>query len=290
MPKMKYTVKDSVFTFLFKLPEYTRQLYLALHPEDKEVKEDDCKIITIENILTTNIYNDLGFQVRDKLILLVEAQSTFSLNIVLRLLLYLATTYQEYVDLHKLDLYSTKPIIIPRPELYVVYTGNEDVRDTLRLSDLYEGHGDAELTAHILKYKGTHSIIDQYISFCKISDEQRKKHGYTIHAVEETIRICIEQNILAPFLLSRQKEVHDIMTTLFNQEKITQIREYNIEQENLKKGMEKGMEKGIEKGMRALITSMRKLDIDKGIVLQQIMEEFELSEELAKEKLEQYWV
>ena len=32
MSKMKYTLKDSVFTFIFKQPEYTRQLYLVLHP------------------------------------------------------------------------------------------------------------------------------------------------------------------------------------------------------------------------------------------------------------------
>lgn len=34
MADMKRNVKDSVFTYLFKQPEYTRQLYLALHPED----------------------------------------------------------------------------------------------------------------------------------------------------------------------------------------------------------------------------------------------------------------
>ncbi len=285
MPNMKYTVKDSVFTFLFKLSEYAHQLYLTLHPNDKEVKEEDCKIITLENILTTDIYNDLGLLVRDKLILLVEAQSTFSLNIVLRLFLYLAMTYQEYVDLHTLDLYSTKPVVIPRPELYVVYTGDKKVPEILRLSDLYEGLGDAELTVHVLQYKGTHSIIDQYISFCKIADEQRKKHGYTKRAVEETIRICIEQDILVPFLRSREKEVHDIMTTLFSQERLMQIHDYRIGQEK----KEEGLNEGIEKGICALINSLRSLAIDKETALQQIVNQFELSEELAKEKIEQYW-
>ena len=41
MPDMNRSVKGSVFTFLFKQPEYTRQLYLALHPEDTGVKESD---------------------------------------------------------------------------------------------------------------------------------------------------------------------------------------------------------------------------------------------------------
>ena len=30
MAEMKYTAKDSVFSFIFKQPENTRQLYLAL--------------------------------------------------------------------------------------------------------------------------------------------------------------------------------------------------------------------------------------------------------------------
>lgn len=37
--------------------------------------EADCKLVTLENILTTGIYNDVGLQVQDMLILLVEAQN-----------------------------------------------------------------------------------------------------------------------------------------------------------------------------------------------------------------------
>ena len=50
---------------------------------------------------------------RDKLILLVEAQSKFSINIALRMLLYLAATYKEYLEEHKLDLYGSKPVFYP---------------------------------------------------------------------------------------------------------------------------------------------------------------------------------
>ena len=134
MPDMNRSVKGSVFTFLFKQPEYTRQLYLALHPEDTGVKESDLKLVTLENVLSTGLYNDLGIQVRDQLILLVEAQSTFSINIALRMLLYLAGTYKTYIEEQKLDLYSSHPVEIPRPELYVVYTGGrKEVPEILRL-------------------------------------------------------------------------------------------------------------------------------------------------------------
>ncbi len=85
MAEMRYTIKDSVFTYVFKQPEYARKLYLALHPEDTDVTEADCRLVTLENVLTTGMYNDVGLQVRNVLILLVEAQSIFSVNIALRI-------------------------------------------------------------------------------------------------------------------------------------------------------------------------------------------------------------
>ena len=46
MADMKYTAKDSVFSFIFRQPENTRRLDLTLHPEDADVTETDCKLIT----------------------------------------------------------------------------------------------------------------------------------------------------------------------------------------------------------------------------------------------------
>ncbi len=77
--------------------------------------EADCRLVTLENVLTTGMYNDVGIQVRDILILLVEAQSVFSINTALRMLLYLATTYKEYVEERKLNLYGTFTSHDPSP-------------------------------------------------------------------------------------------------------------------------------------------------------------------------------
>lgn len=41
VPVMKRTIKDSVFTDLFKDKKYLIQLYQALHPDDKQTTEDD---------------------------------------------------------------------------------------------------------------------------------------------------------------------------------------------------------------------------------------------------------
>ena len=110
------------------------------------------------------------------------------------MLLYLAATYKEYVEECKLNLYGTAPVKIPRPELYVVYTGDRtDVPEALRLSDLYEGTGTVDVEVKALRGNGTGDIVDQYVRFCRISDEERKKHGRSRKAIEETLRRCMEE-------------------------------------------------------------------------------------------------
>jgi len=286
MADMKYTSKDSVFSFVFRQPENMRQLYLALHPEDTDVTEADLKLVTLEHVITNGMTNDLGFQVRDKLILLVESQAKYSVNIVLRVLLYLAATYKEYVDEHKLDLYGTRPVSIPRPELYMVYAGApRQLPEVLRLSDMYEGRGSAEVEVKVLRTTGTGSIVDQYIRFCEVSDEQRKKYGYTMKAAEETLRICCEENILMPFLASRQKEVRDIMVTLFDQERVAEIHDYNVAREARQEGHQEGREEGI----RAMVLTLKKFTTDKAIIVQELVRQFELLPQVAEEKVGRYW-
>lgn len=219
MPEPKRDIKDSVFTFLFSDIEYTKQLYLSLHPEDTDIRDEDFRLVTLENILAIGQYNDLGFQVRDKLILLVEAQSTFSPNIPLRMLMYLAKTYNEYIEEHQLSLYREKKVSIPRPELYVIYTGEKEAPDILRLSDMYEGSGSADLTVRVLRDGQPGDILSQYVDFCQVANEQVSLYGRTDEALMSTIQLCLEQGILVPFLDSRKKEVVDIMTRLFSQEK-----------------------------------------------------------------------
>ena len=81
MPMPKRDIKDSVFTFLFSDLEYTKQLYLSLHPEDTEIRDEDFKLVTLENILAIGQYNDLGFQVRDKLIYAAVKPSALAVGI-----------------------------------------------------------------------------------------------------------------------------------------------------------------------------------------------------------------
>ena len=64
------------------------------------------------------------------------------------------------------------------------------------------------------------NIINEYIVFWKVFNEQIKEHGMTKHAVTETIRICKDRNILKQYLSSKEVEVVTIMMSLFDDEQI----------------------------------------------------------------------
>lgn len=131
-PKRK--IRDSVFTNLFQDKKYLLQLYQALHPEDREVTEDEIKDVTIKNVLADTAYNDLGFSVGNRLMILVESQSTFTFNIIIRALMYLIQTYHEYFKRTDQNLYGSKKVTIPKPELYMIFTGErKDIPDTMFL-------------------------------------------------------------------------------------------------------------------------------------------------------------
>lgn len=63
-------------------------------------------------------------------------------------------------------------------------------------------------------------IVSQYVTFAKVYDEQRKKHGKTRTAILETIRICKDKNVLIEYLLEREKEVEAIMLAMYDEEEI----------------------------------------------------------------------
>lgn len=223
----KHKIKDSVFTNLFKDKKYLFQLYKALHPEDTNATEEQLTYVTIENILINGLYNDLGFMVGNRLVILTEAQSTWSVNIIIRVLLYLAQTYHDYLAQTKQPLYTSKQVQIPEPELYVIYTGERKERlAEISLSKEFFGGKECAVDVKVkMIYDGTVSeetgegdIINQYVIFTKVCNEQVKLYGRTKKAILETIRICKDRNVLREYLESREKEVVDIMMVLYDEE------------------------------------------------------------------------
>lgn len=238
----KHTVKDSIFTNLFGEKKYLIQLYQAIHPEDTETTEHELMDVTIKNILTDGLYNDLGFRVGDKILILVEAQSTWTMNIIVRILMYLAHTYHNYFEHEKMDLYSSKKVQIPKPELYVIYTGERTARpDFISLSEeFFHGQESAVEVKVKMLYGGKgNDIISQYVNFTKVYNEQLKQCGRTRKAIAETIRICKNKNVLKEYLEAREKEVVTIMMALFDEEQIMRNYVARKEREAVEKAVKK---------------------------------------------------
>ena len=255
---LKRTVKDSVFTDLFGQKRYLIQLYRSLHPEDAETSEDNISIVTIQNVITDGLYNDLGFLIKDKLVILVEAQSTWSPNIVIRAMMYLMRTYNDYFTERNMDLYASKKIALPCPELYVVYTGEKkDVPDSLSLShEFFAGQKPmVDATVRILRDGSKGDILSQYVAFTRVCKEQVALHGRTQKAVEEIVRICQTTDILAEYMKSREKEVKNIMFTLYDEEEILRRHDKTVAEEAKQQGISQGISQGIITSLRNLIAN-----------------------------------
>ena len=246
--KAKRTAKNSVFLDLFQDKKNLLKLYKTLHPEDTDATEDTLDIVTIDNVLTDNLYNDLGIMAgNNRLLLLLEAQSSWTVNILIRILLYLAQSYHEYFERTSQSLYKSKKVKMPKPELYVIYTGNKGRKpDTISLSkEFFNGADiDIEIKAKVIYESDKDNIINEYIVFCKVFNEQIKEHGMTKQAVTETIRICKDRNILKQYLSSKELEVVTIMMSLFDDEQIMRTYAKDMERETTKRNVLTMIERG----------------------------------------------
>lgn len=220
---VKHTIKDSVFTNLFKEKKYLVQLYHALHPERKGVTEEDIKEVTVSNVLVDDIYNDVGFMVGSTLLVLVECQATWTVNIIFRALMYLVQTYREYFRKTKQNLYKSKKLEMPEPELYVIYTGNRKTRpEEISLKEEFFDGKDICIDVKVkMVYDGRDGdIINQYVVFTKVCNEQVEVYGRTRKAIQEAVRICKDKNVLKEYLESREQEVVDMMMELYDEQEI----------------------------------------------------------------------
>ncbi len=255
-PTAKRTAKNSVFLDLFQDKKNLLALYKTLHPEDVDATEDELDIVTIDNVLTDNLYNDLGIMAgHDRLLLLLEAQSSWTMNILIRILLYLAQSYHEYFERTSQSLYKSTKVKMPKPELYIIYSGNRGRKpDTISLSrEFFDGADiDIEVKAKVIYENGKDDIINQYIIFCKVFKEQTRQYGMTQKAVKETIRICKDRNVLREYLINREVEVVTIMMSLFDDEQIMKTYWKDMENTLSHKKDRETAERMIRKGKMSL--------------------------------------
>lgn len=202
-------------------------------------------------MLTNGIFNDLGFRVGDKILFLVEQQSSWTMNIIIRALMYLVQTYHDYFEEHEADLYGSRKVHVPEAEVYMIYTGERVNRpEAISLSEEFFGGKECAIEVKVkVIYGGKgNDIISQYVAFTKVYNEQVKQYGRSREAVMETIRICKDRDVLREFLAGREKEVISIMMALFDNEEIMRIHVANEKKEASKETARKAAEKMLKAG------------------------------------------
>ena len=133
--------KDSVFVDLFAKDIYAKKnfisLYNALHDTNLDPESTSVDPVMIEQVLYMKYYNDIAMLVDNKIVVLVEHQSTINENMPFRLLEYIARIYEKLTSPR--DKFGKKLVKLPVPEFYVFYNGTDDFpsEKTLKLSDAF---------------------------------------------------------------------------------------------------------------------------------------------------------
>jgi hypothetical protein len=234
--------KDSVFSWLFSDTEILRELYGAL----KGVKLPPgvpVVINTLEDVLFKARVNDISFMIGDKIVVLIEHQSTINENMPLRLLLYIVRVYEKIIG--DKDIYHRKRIPLPLPEFIVLYNGTAPYPDEsiLKLSDSFSGLSELglakpeflplELVARVYNINKGHN--EPIIRRCKTlegySDFIAKVRGYEEEvktrdeAMQAAINDCIKNDILKEFLETHATEVINMLLTEWNWDDALAVRE-----------------------------------------------------------------
>jgi len=250
-PNVNKKHKSSVFSTLFSDPEILREVYSAIEGFDIPPNA----IIDI-NTLSDAIYmkqiNDISFSIDNRLVVLIEHQSTINFNVPVRLLMYVGRVYEQMLDRKK--LYQKNLIKIPMPEFIVLYNGREPHPEymKLKLSTAFENieglkrqNNDGyplELIVKIYNINhgfnkqilGKSKTLDSYSIFISKIWEYNKKLSLD-KSMKAAIEYCIENNILKDFLKRHGSEVVNMLFAEISTEEYGEIR--------FNEGREEGAEK-----------------------------------------------
>ena len=273
--------KDTVFRMLFSEKEALLSLYNAGNSSNY-TDADALEIVTLENAIYMGMKNDLAF-IMDMNLYLYEHQSTYNPNIPLRNLFYIADEYQRLVV--RKSLYSTVIQKIPTPRFLVFYNGTKEVEDRseFRLSSAYENpteNPDLELRVTMLNVNDGHSsdlmehcrTLKEYAQYVARVRKYAAKQDVSLEeAVTRAVDECIEEGILAEFLLKNKTEV--IKVSIYEYDK--EFEEKKLRKAEYEAGVEAGVESGIELGERSLLKKQIKKKLKKRKSIGQIADELE---------------
>jgi predicted transposase/invertase (TIGR01784 family) len=262
--------KDNIFSSLFSDTDILRELYCAL--ENVSLPPDiPVTINTLNDVLIIDKVNDVSFKIGGKIVVLIEHQSTINLNMLLRLLIYIARIYEKMVKDKK--IYAAKKVRLPTPEFYVFYNGEEAYPEevTLKLSDSFDklsamGLGlpeksfPLELEVKVLNInKGRNMELSRkcktLAGYSAFVDKVREhmKAGMTLEeALKKAVEYCLENDILKEFFEKNSTEVMKMLMTEWNMETALAVR--------YEEGHEDGREEGREEIARNALMNGYSID------------------------------
>ena len=274
--RANHQYKDTVFRMLYRDKANLLSLYNAVNDRNY-TNPEELQIVTLENAIYMGMKNDLAF-IMDMNLYLYEHQSTYNPNIPLRNLFYIADEYQRLVV--QKSLYSTVIQKIPTPRFIVFYNGTKKVDDynEFRLSSAYENptdDPDLELKVTMLNVNDGHNL--ELMEHCRTLKEYAKYVARVRKYVTQNIPLeeavtravdeCVEEGILAEFLMKNKAEV--IKVSIYEYDK-------EFEEKKLRKAeYEAGVEAGIELGERSLLENQIRKKLKKGKPIEQIADELE---------------
>lgn len=254
--RVQQTVKDRLFRYLFERDRNALlDLYNALNGTDYQ-DALQLEIVTIESAVYVVMKNDLAYILSGTLNL-YEHQSTYSPNLPVRFLIYLAQEYQMVIEKAERSLYGTGQITLPTPQCIVFYNGMKEMPEerTLKLSEAFENkkvRADVELNVRMLNINYGHNkqlmdkckVLEGYSMLVAVTRNYMAAEKDIQTALNKAIDYCIEKGILKEILLRNRAEVLGMLLEEFDAEKY----ERTLRGEGWENGREEGRKEGKEEG------------------------------------------
>ena len=248
--------QDSFFVWLFST--FIDKLLQLCKVLDKSITSEDIELIKLDNTLYTGIKNDISCKVGNRLIFLIEHQSTVNENMPLRCLQYIGRIFEKIIEMR--DRYARLLIKIPTHEFYVFYTGNENLPaiQELKLSDAFIQKVEKPQLELIVKVINLNSkeneklldecpILKEYTEFVRIVKEYRVKYGK--EGYDKAIRHCIKHGILKDFIIQNAKEVESMLVAEYDYDLDMQVQREESYNAGITQGITQGLAQGVLKGI-----------------------------------------
>ena len=262
--------RDTLFSHLFSEPKYFLQLLYECRGHPVDLEEQDIHEFRVDSKYVKRSWrNDVSFITSDnRLIILVEHQSTICPNLALRLLFYYIELVQMWIKISNISFYGSNPIPpLPAPEFYVVYNGKRKLAKTKSTFNLEGISVNISVEVNIIDIRfgslksktSTDNALAGYSFFYKVFDETLKKGKNGDEAFKHARSMCIKHGYLKG-IIEKGSMVMDYKRYFFDYEvQVMEQMKSEAREEGLAEGREEGMQQGIQEGMQQGILKFAEL-------------------------------